>query len=129
MLLMARMLETMCVWVWMGWRKWLSGGNGSWQSFAGHSLDLEGPELTEWWGERVSIWIGLSFCRMSFLEHPLFLASSLSFLLSQVPVPQANFMEDIEKWLSTDVVSEGLLSWSQQSCHSYLQGWIVGSVQ
>ncbi|NXG37560.1 TOM1 protein, partial [Dromaius novaehollandiae] len=24
-----------------------------------------------------------------------------------VPVPQANFMEDIEKWLSTDVVSEG----------------------
>lgn len=48
----------------------------------------------------------------------LFLASFFSFLLSQVPVPQANFMEDIEKWLSTDVVSEGLLSWSQQSCQS-----------
>lgn len=31
-------------------------------------------------------------------------------------------MEDIEKWLSTDVVSEGLPSWSQQSCWSFL--WV-----
>lgn len=32
-------------------------------------------------------------------------------------------MEDIEKWLSTDVVSEGLPSWSQQSRQTCLWGW------
>lgn len=37
-----------------------------------HWLDLEGPELTEWWRERVRFWVGLSFCRVGFLEHPLF---------------------------------------------------------
>lgn len=85
-----------------------------------HWLDLDGPELTEQWSERVSLWIGLSFCIVDLLEHPLFSWPHHPFFLPQVPVPQANFMEDIEKWLSTDVVSEGLLSWSQQSCWSWL---------
>lgn len=33
-LLMACMLETMRVWVWMGQRKQVSGGTGRWESFA-----------------------------------------------------------------------------------------------
>lgn len=35
MLLMACILETMRVWEWMGQRKQVSGGIGSWESFAG----------------------------------------------------------------------------------------------
>lgn len=34
MLLMARILETVRVWVWTGQRKQVRGGNGSWESFA-----------------------------------------------------------------------------------------------
>lgn len=85
-----------------------------------HWLDLDGPEMTEQWSERVSLWIGLSVCMWIYWNILYFLGLITPFFLPQVPVPQANFMEDIEKWLSTDVVSEGLLSWSQQSCWSWL---------
>lgn len=34
MLLVARILETALVWVWMGQKKQVSGGIGSWESFA-----------------------------------------------------------------------------------------------
>lgn len=96
-----------------------------------HWLDVDVPEPTEQWSKRLSFWVELSFCIVDLLEHPLFSWTHCPFFfffLSQVPVPQANFMEDIEKWLSTDVVSEGLPSWSQQSCQSCLWGWTSGSV-
>lgn len=93
-----------------------------------HCLDVDGPELTEQWSERLSFWVELSFCIVDLLEQPLFSWTHHPSFLSQVPVPQANFMEDIEKWLSTDVVSEGLPSWSQQFCQSCLWGWTSGSV-
>lgn len=69
---MACALETVCVWVWMGQRKQVIGGIGSWDCFAVALAGFKWPELTEQWSERVSFWVRLSVCRVDFLEYPVF---------------------------------------------------------
>lgn len=44
-----------------------------------HRLDVDGPELTEQWSERLSFWVELSFCIVDLLEHPLFSWTHLPF--------------------------------------------------